>query len=168
MVGVPCEGAQQAQDRESPDGMVSIASVDGRVAVTTRTGERKIREEMLFRACPQCRYPNALYAGDVAALCEPDQDRTRPDFGELDEYESLSDDQKQALLEEPTPPVYVASPASMYARCACVGISASTVAAAGIGGPESGCQGELAVSDDPYDACGGALPVAEPATELVP
>ncbi len=106
VVGVPCEGVLDRHkiEKEFSDEIVSIASVDGRVAVTTRTGETKefAREEMLFGACPQCRYPNALYADDVAGplVAEPDRDGTGPDFSELDEYESLSDDEKQTLLEK--------------------------------------------------------------------
>jgi formate dehydrogenase (coenzyme F420) beta subunit len=106
VVGVPCDGIV---DRRKLEKMFSseIVAVDfperGKVVVTTRSGESEesAQDAVLLDVCARCRYPNPVYADDTAGppVDEPDRDHTDPDWGDLAEYEALSDDDKQALLE---------------------------------------------------------------------
>jgi formate dehydrogenase subunit beta len=107
VVGVPCDGIidRRRLEKEFSDEMVDIAFPEkGKVVVSTRGGEQKEFEQgaVLLDLCTRCRYPNPLYADDMAgpAVLEPDRAETEPDWGDLAEYEALSDDDKQALLEK--------------------------------------------------------------------
>ncbi len=57
---------------------------------------------MLLDVCSTCRYPNAVYADDVAGplVPEPDREQTKPDWSDIFVYETLSDDGKQAAAGE--------------------------------------------------------------------
>jgi ferredoxin len=106
VVGVPCDGIvdRRKLEKEFADELVAISCSDGKVSVTTRNGSEKefAKETVLLDACTRCRYPNALYADDVAgpAVPEPDREVTAPDWSDLAGYENLSDDEKQAVLEK--------------------------------------------------------------------
>jgi formate dehydrogenase subunit beta len=105
VVGVPCDGIidRRKLEKEFAEEIVHIAVSDGKVAVTTRQGSGKefAKDKVLLEACSRCRYPNALYADDMAGplVPEPDRETTPPDWSDLADYENLSDDEKQALLE---------------------------------------------------------------------
>ena len=106
VVGVPCDGIvdRRKLEKEFADELVDIAFPDkGKVVVTTRKGETKefAQKDVELVACSHCRYPNALYADDVAGPLEPEPDReaTKPDWSQLEQYENLPDDAKQVLLE---------------------------------------------------------------------
>jgi formate dehydrogenase subunit beta len=112
VVGVPCDGIvdRRKLEKEFADELADIAFPDkGKVVVTTRKGETKefAQENVLLEACSRCRYPNAVYADDTAGPPEPEPDRdaTKPDWSDIADFENLSDDEKQALLE------------SIYATC---------------------------------------------------
>ena len=107
VVGVPCDGIVDRRKLEKmfTDELVDIAFPEkGKVVVTTRAGEMQEfdQETVLLDSCGHCRYPNAIYSDDTAGPLapEPDRDHTPPDWSELADYENLSDDQKQALLEK--------------------------------------------------------------------
>ena len=106
VVGVPCDGIvdRRKLEKQFADEMVSIEFPErGKVVVTTRQGETQefAQESVLLDACSRCRYPNAVYADDTAGPLEPEPDRkhTAPDWSDIADYENLSDDDKQALLE---------------------------------------------------------------------
>jgi len=73
------------------------------VVVSTGQGNKQefAKEAVLLEACSRCRYPNALYEDDRAGppVDEPDREETKPDWSDLEEYENLSDEDKQASLE---------------------------------------------------------------------
>ena len=106
VVGVPCDGIV---DRRKLETMFSseIVAIEfperGKVSVTTRAGETKDfdQKEVQLDACARCRYPNPVYSDDTAGPFEkePDRDEVKPDWSDLEDYESLSDDAKQELLE---------------------------------------------------------------------
>jgi len=106
VVGVPCDGIidRRRLEKEFADEIVAVSCSDGRVSVATRKGNEKefAKEEVLLDACTRCRYPNAVYADDVAGppVPEPDRDGAKPDWSDVAGYESLSDDEKQATLEK--------------------------------------------------------------------
>lgn len=107
VVGVPCDGIvdRRRLEKEFSDEMVDIAFPEkGKVLVTTRTGVQREFDQQAFLldVCTRCRYPNPVYADDTAGptLPEPDREATEPDWGDLADYEALSDDEKQALLEK--------------------------------------------------------------------
>jgi len=105
VVGVPCDGIvdRRKLEKEFADEMVAVEGTNGKVAVTTRQGNKKefAKDAVLLDACARCRYPNAIYADDVAGplVPEPDRAEVKPDWSDLEDYENLSDDQKQELLE---------------------------------------------------------------------
>lgn len=106
VVGVPCDGIVDRRKLEKlfADEIVAIEFPDrSRVVVTTRAGEVKefALSEVVLDACSRCRYPNPVYSDDTAGPLEtePDRDENPPDWSELDDYENLSDDEKQELLE---------------------------------------------------------------------
>ena len=107
VVGVPCDGVvdRRKLEKEFADELVDVAFPEkGKVVVTTRKGETKefAQAEVLLDACGHCRYPNAVYADDVAGPLEtePDREGTKPDWSDIADYENLSDDEKQAALEK--------------------------------------------------------------------
>ena len=107
VVGVPCDGVldRRKLEKEFADEMVDIAFPEkGKVVVTTRGGEKREfdQNDYLLAACTHCRYPNPVYSNDTAGPLEPEPDREviPPDWSDLDDYENLSDDEKQALLEK--------------------------------------------------------------------
>ncbi len=107
VVGVPCDGIV---DRRKLEKMFSseITEIEfperGKVKVTTRAGETKEldQKDVELIGCAHCRYPNPLYSDNTAGPLEkePDREETKPDWSALEQYESLSDDVKQALLEK--------------------------------------------------------------------
>jgi len=107
VVGVPCDGIV---DRRKLEKMFSseIVAIEfperGKVKVTTRAGETKDfdQKDVELVGCSRCRYPNPVYSNDTAGPLqpEPDRDEVKPDWSPLDRYESLTDDEKQALLEQ--------------------------------------------------------------------
>jgi formate dehydrogenase subunit beta len=107
VVGVPCDGIV---DRRKLERMFTAEVVDiafpekGKVVVTTRTGETKelAQKDVLLQGCGHCRYPNPVYSDDTAGPLEtePNRDEVKPDWSILEDYENLSDDAKQALLEK--------------------------------------------------------------------
>jgi len=107
VVGVPCDGIvdRRRLEKEFSDEMVDIAFPEkGKVVVTTRSGVQREfdQQAVLLDVCTRCRYPNPVYADDTAgpAVPEPGREETEPDWGDLADYEALSDDEKQALLEK--------------------------------------------------------------------
>lgn len=106
VVGVPCDGLVDRRkiEKQFAAEMVDIAFPEkGKVVVTTRQGETKEFEQKAVELdiCTRCRYPNALYSDDTAGPLEPEPDRhTGPDWSDVAEYEALSDDGKQELLEQ--------------------------------------------------------------------
>ncbi len=106
VVGVPCDGIvdRRKLEKEFTDELVAISCSDGTVSVTTRQGNGKefAKETVLLDVCGACRYPNAVYADDTAGplVDEPDRKHTEPDWTDVADYEDLSDDDKQALLEQ--------------------------------------------------------------------
>ena len=105
VVGVPCDGIV---DRRKLEKMFSseITAIEfpdrDKVKVTTRAGETKEldQKDVELIACSHCRYPNAVYSNDTAGPLAPEPDReSPPDWSDLEEYENLSDDAKQDLLE---------------------------------------------------------------------
>ena len=111
VVGVPCDGIidRRKLEKQFTDELVDISSSADTVSVTTRQGEKKDfpKHGMLLDVCSSCRYPNAVYADDVAGplVPEPDREHTKPDWSDIFVYETLSDDAKQQVLE------------SIYATC---------------------------------------------------
>ncbi len=106
VVGVPCDGIVDRRKLEKgfSGEMVDIAFPEkGKVVVTTRTGESRefAQDAVLLDVCTRCRYPNPVYSDDTAGppVPEPDREETKPDWDDLADYESLSDDDKQSLLE---------------------------------------------------------------------
>jgi ferredoxin len=106
VVGVPCDGIidRRKLEKNFASEMVAIEFPDkGKVTVTTRTGETKDFEQkdVLLATCTNCRYPNPVYSNDTAGPLAPEPDRaeTKPDWSDLEDYENLSDDAKQELLE---------------------------------------------------------------------
>ncbi len=121
VVGVPCDGIMDRRrlEKEFAEEIVDIAfSEKGQVVVTTRSGEKREfdQQAVLLDMCTRCRYPNPLYADDMAgpAVPEPDREESQPDWSDLADYEALSDDGKQELL------------ARIYATCvrcfACINV----------------------------------------------
>ena len=106
IVGVPCDGIvdRRKLEKEFSDEMAEIAFGDGKIKVTTRGGETKEFDQKDYQlaGCSNCRYPNAVVSDDTAGPLEqePDRKHTRPDWSDLEDYENLSDDAKQALLEK--------------------------------------------------------------------
>ena len=106
VVGVPCDGIvdRRKLEKESADELVAISCSDGKVSVTTRQGSGKefAKDSVLLDVCGRCRYPNAVYADDTAGppVEEPDRKHAEPDWSDVADYENLSDDDKQALLEQ--------------------------------------------------------------------
>jgi len=107
VVGVPCDGIvdRRKLEKQFADEMVSIEFPEKRkVVVTTRKGDSQefAQDAVLLDACTRCRYPNAVYADDTAGPLAPEPDRkhTAPDWSDIADYENLSDDDKQALLEQ--------------------------------------------------------------------
>jgi len=106
VIGVPCDGVvdRRKLEKEFADEMIHISFSDGKVGVTTRNGETKEfdKDAVLLDVCRLCRYPNPVYADDTAGppVAEPDRKHTAPDWTDIAEYENLSDDDKQALLEQ--------------------------------------------------------------------
>ncbi len=106
VVGVPCDGIIDRRKLEKmfSDVIVAVEFPErGKVVVTTRRGETRefAQQEVQLEACSRCRYPNAIYSDDTAGPLqeEPDRDEVKPDWSDLEDYENLSDDQKQELLE---------------------------------------------------------------------
>ena len=106
VVGVPCDGIVDRRKLEKvfADEITDINFPEnGKVVVVARSGERKefAQEEVLLEACSRCRYPNPVYADDTAgpSATEPDREHGEPDWSDIADYESLSDDEKQMLLE---------------------------------------------------------------------
>jgi len=107
VVGVPCDGIvdRRKLEKEFADEIVDIAFPEkGKVAVTTRKGDRKefAQNDFLLAACTRCRYPNPVYSDEMAGPLEPEPERDliSPDWSDIAGYENLSDDDKQALLEK--------------------------------------------------------------------
>jgi len=107
VVGVPCDGIvdRRKLEKEFADEIVDIAFPEkGKVAATTRKGDRKefAQDQVLLENCTRCRYPNPVYSDDTAGPLEiePDRGLTAPDWSDIADYENLSDDDKQALLEK--------------------------------------------------------------------
>jgi formate dehydrogenase (coenzyme F420) beta subunit len=107
VVGVPCDGVvdRRKLEKQFADEMVDIAFPErGKVAVTTRKGDGKefAQSDFLLEVCTKCRYPNPVYSDDTAGPLEPEPERSlaQPDWSDLADYENLSDDDKQALLEK--------------------------------------------------------------------
>lgn len=107
VVGVPCDGIvdRRKLEKQFSEEIVDISFPEkGKVLVTTRGGEKKefAQNEVLLEACSRCRYPNAVYADDVAGPLEPEPEREHvaPDWTDVADYENLSDDDKQAVLEQ--------------------------------------------------------------------
>jgi formate dehydrogenase (coenzyme F420) beta subunit len=106
VVGVPCDGIvdRRKLEKEFADELVAISCSDGKVSVTTRQGSGKefAKDAVLLDVCGRCRYPNPVYADDTAGpvVEEPDRKHTEPDWTDVADYENLSDDDKQALLEQ--------------------------------------------------------------------
>ncbi|OFV80662.1 MAG: hypothetical protein A2W26_13345 [Acidobacteria bacterium RBG_16_64_8] len=109
VIGVPCDGIidRRKLEKQFADEMVAIDypegdTTDGQVTVTTRQGERKefATEDVLLDVCRLCRYPNPVYADDMAGppAAEP-QRLPEPDWSDIADFEGLSDDEKQAALE---------------------------------------------------------------------
>jgi formate dehydrogenase (coenzyme F420) beta subunit len=106
VVGVPCDGIvdRRKLEKEFADELVAIEFPEkGKVAVTTRKGDKKefAQSDYLLSACTKCRYPNPVYSDDTAGPLEPEPERdlVPPDWSDIADYENLSDDQKQELLE---------------------------------------------------------------------
>ena len=106
VVGVPCDGIvdRRKLEKEFADELVDIAFPQrGKVVVTTRKGETKAfaQKDVELMGCSHCRYPNPLYSNDTAGPLEtePDREAVKPDWSQLEQYENLPDDVKQALLE---------------------------------------------------------------------
>jgi len=106
VVGVPCDGIvdRRTLEKEFAGELTDISFPEkGKVVVTTGKGERKefAQDAVLLDTCSRCRYPNAVYADDTAGpeVPEPDREHVAPDWSDLEGYEALSDDDKQALLE---------------------------------------------------------------------
>jgi len=106
VVGVPCDGIvdRRKLEKEFADELVAISCSDGKVSVTTRQGSGKefAKDAFLLDVCSRCRYPNPVYSDDTAGplVEEPDRKHTEPDWTDVAEYEDLSDDDKQILLEQ--------------------------------------------------------------------
>jgi ferredoxin len=107
VVGVPCDGIvdRRKLEKEFVDEMIDISFPEkGKVAVTTRAGDSKefAQGDYLLAACTRCRYPNPVYSDETAGPLEPEPDRdtVSPDWSDIAEYENLSDDAKQELLEQ--------------------------------------------------------------------
>lgn len=106
VVGVSCDGIvdRRKLEKEFAGEIVDVGFSDGKVAITTRGGDTKElgQDAVLLDVCARCRYPNAVYADDTAGslVPEPDRKHSAPDWSDIAEYESLSDDDKQALLEQ--------------------------------------------------------------------
>jgi formate dehydrogenase subunit beta len=105
VVGVPCDGIvdRRKLEKQFADELVDISSSGDTVSVTTRSGETKDfpKHGMLLDVCSTCRYPNAVYADDVAGplVPEPDREHTKLDWSDIFVYETLSDQGKQEVLE---------------------------------------------------------------------
>jgi formate dehydrogenase subunit beta len=106
VIGVPCDGMvdRRKLEKEFADELIDISFSDDQVAVTTRKGQRKefAKDAVSLDVCVSCRYPNPVYADDMAGdpVAEPDRKHTVPDWTDIAEYENLSDDDKQAMLEQ--------------------------------------------------------------------
>jgi len=106
VVGVPCDGIvdRRKMEKEFADEIVDAVFSDGSVILTTRKGESKDLEKasVLLDICKTCRYPNPVYADDLAGdkVAEPDYKHSVPDWSDIAVYELLSDDERQALLEK--------------------------------------------------------------------
>ena len=106
VVGVPCDGIvdRRKLEKEFADEMVAISSSEGKVSITTRGGKGQefAKDAVLLDVCSSCRYPNPLYADETAGplVEEPDRQHSEPDWTDVADYEDLSDDDKQALLEQ--------------------------------------------------------------------
>ncbi|MBC7293729.1 MAG: 4Fe-4S dicluster domain-containing protein [Thermoleophilia bacterium] len=106
VIGVPCDGIADRRklEKEFADEMVDISFSDGKVTVTTRKGNTKefAKENVLLDMCSRCRYPNPVYADEVAGdpVPEPDRTHTAPDWTDIADFEALSDDERQAVLEK--------------------------------------------------------------------
>ena len=167
VVGVPCDGLVDRRKLEKmfADEIVDIAFPErGKVVVTTRQGETKgfAQNDVLLAACSRCRYPNAIYSDDTAGPLErePERDLVPPDWSDLEDYENLSDDQKQALLEK----IY-----STCVRCfACINVCpvcycwdkcVNRSRQPELVSAEGGAQGEPALPDGAHVPRGRPLPV---------
>jgi len=106
VIGVPCDGIvdRRKMEKEFADEIVDALFSDGTVTLTTRKGESKDlpKESVLLDVCKTCRYPNPVYADDMAGdkVAEPDYKHSVPDWSDIANYETLSDDERQTLLEK--------------------------------------------------------------------
>ncbi len=107
VVGVPCDGIvdRRKLEKEFADEIVDIAFPEqGKVVVTTRQGETKefAQEAVLARRVRPLPLPQRRLRGRHGRplVPEPDRKHTAPDWSDLADYENLSDDEKQALLEQ--------------------------------------------------------------------
>jgi formate dehydrogenase subunit beta len=104
VVGVPCDGIvdRRKLEKEFTDEIVDISFPErGKVSITTRGGETKdyAQNDVVLDSCRSCRYPNPVYADDTAGPLEQESADAAPDWSDIADYENLSNDDRQALLE---------------------------------------------------------------------
>jgi formate dehydrogenase (coenzyme F420) beta subunit len=104
VIGIPCDGIinRRKLEKEFVDEVVDISFVGYTVTATTRSGEAKefLKEDLLYDHCRSCNYPNPRYADDLAADTVPEPPDATPVWGALEEFEALSEAEKDARLEE--------------------------------------------------------------------
>ena len=169
VVGVPCDGIvdRRKLEKEFADEMVDIAFPEqGKVVVTTRQGrDERIcpRTTVLLDVLQPLPLPQPVYADDTAgpagARARP-RATVKPDWSDIADYENLSDDDKQALLEQhlrhlhPLLRLHQRLPGVLL-----LGQVREPLAPARAGEPEGGAQGEPAVPDGAHVPRGRPLPV---------
>lgn len=109
VIGVPCRGIidRRRIEKEFTEEVVDLAFTPETVTVTTWGGETRElpREEYLQEQCKVCKYPNPRYADEMAGEDAPVRNEGEPQWPGIDEFEALSEAEKDAVLER------------MYATC---------------------------------------------------
>lgn len=104
VIGVPCDGVVSVRriEKEFADEVVDITFAGDTVTATTRGGESKdfAKADLVFDHCLSCRFPNPVYADDLAGDPVAEPDDQKPMWAGIEEFEALSPAEKDAKMAE--------------------------------------------------------------------
>lgn len=104
VIGVPCDGviSRRRIEKEFADEVVDITFAGDSVTATTRGGESKEfpKADLVFDHCQSCRFPNPVYADDLAGDPVAEPDDQKPMWAGIEEFEALSPAEKDAKMAE--------------------------------------------------------------------
>ncbi len=167
VVGVPCDGIvdRRKLEKEFADEIVDIAFPEkGKVAVTTRKGDRKefAQNDFLLENCTRCRYPNPVYSDDTAGPLEAEPERGLTRAG-LERHRRLREPLRRRQAGPAREDLLHLRPLlrlhQRLSRVLLLGQVRQSLPAARAGQPEGRDQGEPALPDGPHVPRGRPLPV---------